>query len=143
MESIIITHQAYEQLLTLCRKALPRETCGVLAGTEASESNPATVTHIHAVSNIHEDPLRSFRFHPEEWVSVYYDMQKNRQTLVGFFHSHPTASALPSKRDALGLPASGNQLSYWIISMASGHAPIVQPYRLDHQTFSPLALMLT
>lgn len=142
MESIAITHQAYEQLLTICRAALPKEACGVLVGTAAAEGNPATVTHIHAITNIHEDPLRSFRFHPGEWISVYYGMQKNRQALVGFFHSHPTTSAVPSKRDALGFPASGRQNSYWIISMAGGSAPVVQPYRLDNHTFRPLVLML-
>ncbi|MCM3627194.1 M67 family metallopeptidase [Paenibacillus glycanilyticus] len=142
MQAIAITHQAHKQLLRLCSLALPREACGVLAGTEAAEAGHATVTDIRSITNVHEDPLRSFRFHPGEWVSAYYDMQKNRQSLVGFFHSHPTSSALPSKRDTLGLPASDRQISYWIISMAGSADPFVQPYLLENGTFRPLALML-
>ncbi|GLX69245.1 M67 family metallopeptidase [Paenibacillus glycanilyticus] len=141
MSTIAITQSAYIQLIERCQQELPREACGVLTGTAATQGIPAIVTHVHAITNIHEDPFRSFRFHPGEWVSVYYDMQKNRQTLVGFFHSHPTSSVTPSKRDWLGLPASEEQASYWIISMADGPVPVVQPYRHAGQTFCPLTLM--
>ncbi|WP_336787089.1 M67 family metallopeptidase [Paenibacillus sp. MMO-177] len=141
MPSIAITHFAYNQLIEFCRQELPREACGVLVGAAATSSSPATVTHIHSITNVHEDPVRSFRFHPGEWVSLYYGIQKNRQSLVGFFHSHPTSSAVPSKRDWLGLPVSDDLISYWIVSMPGGPAPVVQPFRMDGQTFRPLPLM--
>ncbi|ACT00801.1 M67 family metallopeptidase [Paenibacillus sp. JDR-2] len=143
MISISITHQAYGQLLSICREEMPREACGILAGTTGTPDCPAVVTQAYAITNVHEDPVHSFRFHPDEWVSAYYDIQKNRQSLVGFFHSHPTSSAVPSKRDWLGLPVSDDLISYWIVSMPGSPAEIVQPFRLDEQSFRPLALMLT
>jgi proteasome lid subunit RPN8/RPN11 len=139
MEKIAITREAYEHLLSICRQAMPHEACGVLAGTSASQGEPSIVTSILPITNIHHEPTRSFSFHPGEWISTYYDMQKNRQTLVGFFHSHPTSSAVPSKQDLLGFPASDRQISYWIISVGN----TVQPYRLYELGFTPLALMLT
>ncbi|WP_336771640.1 M67 family metallopeptidase [Paenibacillus sp. MMO-58] len=143
MLSIAITRLAYDQLLGYCQKSLPQEACGVLAGEAATPDSPAVVTHIYDISNVHEEPLRSFRFHPEEWISAYYGIQKNRQSLVGFFHSHPTSSAVPSTRDWLGLPVSDDSISYWIISMQGSPAAVVQPFRMDGQTFRPLVLMLT
>ncbi|WP_435170900.1 M67 family metallopeptidase [Paenibacillus glycanilyticus] len=142
MLSIAITRPAYEQLLGFCQKSLPQEACGVLAGAAATPDSPAVVTHVYMISNVHEEPIRSFRFHPGEWVSAYYDIQKNRQSLVGFFHSHPISSAVPSKRDWLGLPVSDDGLSYWIISMPGSPAAVVQPFRMDGQIFRPLALVL-
>lgn len=140
MEKIAITKKAYEQLLSTCHQAFPLEACGVLAGASATLGEPAIVTSILPITNIHPEPTRSFSFHPDEWISTYYDMLKNRQILVGFFHSHPTSSAVPSKQDLLGFPASDRQISYWIVSIGN-HT--VQPYRLYKQGFTPLALMLT
>lgn len=141
MLSIAITRQAHKQLLSYCLEAMPQEACGILAGTSETPDSPAVVTHVYVISNVHEDPVRSFRFHPGEWVSAYYGIQKNRQSLVGFFHSHPTSSAVPSKRDWLGLPVSDDLISYWIVSMPGGPVPVVQPFRVDGQTFRPLPLM--
>lgn len=142
MTSIAITHSAYNQLIEICRQELPREACGVLTGTAAVSGSPATVRAVYAITNVHEDPARSFRFHPGEWVSAYFGMQKNRQSLVGFFHSHPNSPAVPSKRDLLGLPAADEWISYWIISMKGNRAPVVQPYWINGEDFRPLTLML-
>ncbi|TCN01494.1 proteasome lid subunit RPN8/RPN11 [Paenibacillus sp. BK033] len=143
ISTISITHQAYGQLLGICREAMPQEACGILAGTPAAPEIPAIVTQAYVITNVHEDPVRSFRFDPAEWVTAYFDIQKNRQSLVGFFHSHPNSSAIPSKRDWLGLPVSDDGISYWIVSMPGSSAADVRPYRLYEQTFRPLALMLT
>lgn len=147
----LITHSAYEQLITICMKAKPLEACGIVVSSHLNLASPKllfeaadypVVDTIIPITNTHINPTYSFSFHPAEWTAAYYDMQKNRQTLVGLFHSHPRTPAIPSSSDSEGfLPAS--ELLYWIISLQNSEAPHVQPYRRSQGTFIPLQLMLT
>ncbi|WP_053376896.1 Mov34/MPN/PAD-1 family protein [Paenibacillus sp. FJAT-27812] len=144
-----ITKSAYEQLIQICLDAKPLEACGIVVSSESNASpladrpDDATfqlIDTIIPIKNIHIDPTRSFAFDPAEWTAAFYDMQKNRQTLVGLFHSHPRTEAIPSSSDSEGfLPAS--ELSYWIVSLQNSAAPQVKPYRLTQGTFLPLHLV--
>lgn len=131
-----ITTEAYNKLLRICRESFPSEACGVLAQEEASEH----IDTVYSILNVHPDPSASFAFDPQEWTSTYFRMQKNRQRLVGFFHSHPHTAAIPSLRDHKGYVQTPD-VSYWIISFANSSAPVVQPYCLEHGTFYPVHLM--
>jgi proteasome lid subunit RPN8/RPN11 len=107
----------------------------------SDRANDQVINTIIPIKNIHIDPTHSFAFDPEEWTAAFYDMQKNRQTIVGLFHSHPRTEAIPSSSDTKGfLPAS--ELSYWIVSLQNSEAPHVKPYRLSQGTFIPLQLVL-
>lgn len=146
-----ITKSAYEKLIQICAKAKPREACGIVASSHTALAPTAQLsgaTDYHVIdtvipiTNTHIDPTHSFSFDPAEWTTAYYEMQKNRQTLVGLFHSHPRTEAVPSSSDSEGfLPAS--ELTYWIISLQNSEAPHVQPYRRSQGTFVPLQLVLT
>jgi proteasome lid subunit RPN8/RPN11 len=144
-----ITKSAYEQLIRICLDAKPLEACGIVVSSQ-SDSSPSVdrsdeasiqiIDTIIPIKNIHIDPTRSFSFDPAEWTAAFYDMQKNRQKLVGLFHSHPRTEAIPSSSDSEGfLPAS--ELSYWIVSLQNSAAPQVKPYRLSQGTFIPLQLV--
>ncbi|WP_082360662.1 Mov34/MPN/PAD-1 family protein [Bacillus sp. FJAT-28004] len=142
-----ITKSAYEQLIRICADAKPLEACGIMASSHSSDSISAdrkdvVIDIVIPIKNIHDDPMHSFSFDPAEWTNAYYAMQKNRQTLVGLFHSHPRTKAIPSSSDSNGfLPAS--ELSYWIVSLLNNEAPDVKPYRRSEGSFIPLQLMLT
>lgn len=144
-----MTHSAYEQLIRICRNAKPIEACGIVASAYHSAFDEDTegeaipiVDTIIPITNTHIDPTHSFSFDPAEWTAIYYDMQKNRQKLVGLFHSHPRTAAVPSPSDSEGfLPSS--ELSYWIVSLQNSEAPHVQPYRRSQGEFLPLQLVLT
>jgi proteasome lid subunit RPN8/RPN11 len=138
-----ITKEAYEQLIALCLKARPIEACGILASStppdEDSAAAQTTVDLIIPITNIHINPTYEFSFSPVEWTSAIYELQKNRQSLVGLFHSHPKADASPSSHDTAGfLPASG--LTYWIVSLQNPSSPQVQPYRSLQGAFQSIAL---
>ena len=80
---------------------------------------------------------RAFIFDPREWVQSLLTIQKNRQSLVGFYHSHPTTAPEPSHADREGMkyaPAA----SYWIVSLADTEHPVVQPYWFNGNAFIPL-----
>lgn len=136
-EDVSILISAYEQLIEVCRQKLPEEACGVLARSEYS-------THIDVIipiPNAHHKPLHSFSFHPEHWTDVFYTMQKNRQQLVGFYHSHPGTDPFPSVQDKSGyIHETG--LTYWIISLKQTTAPTIVPYSSINGRFESLSLVL-
>ncbi len=143
-----ITQSAYNQLIQICKDAKPIEACGIVASSgsdleqgSADNGKRYVIDTIIPITNTHIDPTHSFSFDPAEWTSVYYDMQKNRQKLVGLFHSHPRTEAVPSSSDAEGfLPAS--ELSYWIVSLQNSENPHVQPFNRSHGQFIPMELVL-
>lgn len=141
-----ITKEAYERLVKLCLDAKPIEACGILAGPAvdsgdtAGHAPAAVIDTVIPITNTHINPTYAFSFDPSEWTAAFYDMQKNRQSLVGLFHSHPKTEAIPSSSDTEGfLPAS--ELTYWIISLKDSQNPAVQPYRRERSSFVPLQLM--
>lgn len=135
--SVSIVKTAYAQLVEVCKLALPEEACGVLAQSEHSPY----IDVIIPIPNAHQNPLHSFSFHPEQWTSIFFTMQKNRQQLAGFYHSHPGSEPIPSIRDQDGFIHS-TSLTYWIISFNQTTAPVVQPYRSMNGIFEPLPLVL-
>ncbi|WP_162848391.1 M67 family metallopeptidase [Paenibacillus nanensis] len=134
--SVTMVRTVYEQLIDACRLALPEEACGVLARGEHS----AHIDRFIPVTNAHENRLQSFAFHPASWTEVFFAMQKNRQQLVGFYHSHPCSDPVPSARDLKGM-IHDSSLTYWIISFKQP-TPVIQPYRSVNDRFEPLLLVL-
>lgn len=139
-----ITQLAYEKLVSICLDAKPLEACGILASSNIAREaagGKIIVDTVIPITNTHIDPTHSFTFDPSEWTAAYYSMQKNRQSLVGLFHSHPRTDATPSSSDSEGfLPAS--ELSYWIVSLRSSEKPEIKPYRRIDGQFIPLELVL-
>lgn len=144
-----MTKAVYDQLIQICREAAPSEACGIAASSFAYPDRSETNGIIHfpiidtiiPITNTHINPSHAFSFDPIEWTAAYFEMQKNRQSLVGLFHSHPTTPAIPSSSDTEGfLPAS--ELSYWIVSLEDAEAPQVMPYRRVQGAFVPMQLVL-
>lgn len=148
----IITKSAYDRLIQICIDEMPLEACGIVASSFAnstSSSDPTgtagrlpVIDTIIPIKNMHANPSYAFAFDPAEWTAAYFEMQTNRQSLVGLFHSHPRTDAIPSSSDTDGfLPAS--ELSYWIVSLRNIDAPHVQPYGRTQGEFVPLQLVIT
>ncbi|KQO17703.1 Mov34/MPN/PAD-1 family protein [Paenibacillus sp. Leaf72] len=128
-----ITTQAYDRLIASCLEALPREACGILTG----EQDIGKIIDVAAISNVHPSPSAAFAFAPDDWVKAYYRMQKSRQSLLGFFHSHPTSPPHPSTADELGIHTDDLLLSYWIISLQQPLQPEIQAYCYMNGCFQP------
>jgi proteasome lid subunit RPN8/RPN11 len=143
-----ITPDALHRMIAHCRGALPDEACGLLAFDEAKPANTEEartphaihVNTVHSIRNASSFPARSFEFDPKDWIRVLYEMQKNRQSLVGFYHSHPRSAPTPSAADIAGLRhvSAG---TCWIVSLADPDRPLIKPYRItDDGRFMPLML---
>lgn len=119
IRSVLMKPCLEKDLVAACRSRLPNEACGIIYG---STINEAVIGEGFAiVRNVSASPSRSFCFEPAEWVALYYEAQKNQRTIVGFFHSHPEGSSLPSAEDGLSWTPWG---TYWIVSLADGAAGI-------------------
>lgn len=132
-----ILQAAYDEMIAACNRTYPHEACGVLARSESSVS----IDLVIPIHNAHAQPLRSFSFDPVQWTEVYFAMQKNRQQLVGFFHSHPASEPFPSLRDMEGFIPQPD-LSYWVVSLLDCNKPLVQPYEQAAGRFRPIPLVL-
>lgn len=153
----LITEPACKQLIEACRAGLPNEACGVLAYSgdgaaditgmpkedhnAASSASAIKVDIVYPIRNMASHSARAFHFHPKDWIDAYYAIQKNRQSLVGFYHSHPASLPAPSTADYSGMQYS-TIASYWIVSFVNPESPVIQPYRFhaDSSRFEPLML---
>ncbi|TJY41378.1 M67 family metallopeptidase [Cohnella pontilimi] len=118
-EAAILPKEVERRLTDACRRRLPNETCGILFGTEAGAQ--VEVEEFAVIRNAARRPGESFAFLPEDWVSAYYEAQKNQRKIVGFFHSHPDGRPLPSVKDAKGWLPWG---TYWIVGFSQHDSEI-------------------
>ncbi|MBN2984778.1 MULTISPECIES: Mov34/MPN/PAD-1 family protein [Cohnella] len=114
-----MSEAAREKLIRDCLARAPYETCGILLGT--IENDRLYADEHRLVRNASAEPFATFRFDPADWVRVYYDAQKNQRSIVGIFHSHPQGSPTPSALDRAGWDGWA---TYWIVSLADGHANV-------------------
>lgn len=101
-----------KDLIATSRQRFPYEICGVIYGTISG--GVVFADGFSLIRNSSAFARESYSFHPEDWISVYYEAQKNQRMIVGLFHTHPEGSSAPSVSDASGsLPWR----TYWIISL--------------------------
>lgn len=124
--SITIRYTMENELLSACRLRLPYETCGIIYGTVSKSGKQMTADGFSLIRNASPSPLEAFSFHPEDWVSVFFQAQKNQRDIVGYFHTHPQGTRLPSPADESGSIPWG---TYWIISFAAGDSEIAVYHR--------------
>ncbi|EFM12669.1 Mov34/MPN/PAD-1 family protein [Paenibacillus curdlanolyticus YK9] len=138
---LMLTREAYSSLLDHGQTCLPNEACGLLVYSQQPrlDSSPdSTATHalivdtIVPIPNAHPHPLHAFAFEPQAWTAALYRLMQTKQTLVGYYHSHPTTTAIPSAADASGLPIGSDPVML-IVSFAAATAEL-NAYR--HISFS-------
>jgi proteasome lid subunit RPN8/RPN11 len=111
--SIQLSRKLYDEMISYSMCSLPNEACGILI-QEASFS-PTKELHIHTfipLPNHAAHPTKQFVIHPLDIIPYLADQ---RRTIVGIFHSHPTAVSIPSAEDLLTLWHTIP--TYWILSL--------------------------
>jgi desampylase len=138
--SVVLRQALENDLLTTCQRRLPYETCGVLYGTEYLFENKGhvTVDGYTLIRNISSTATNAFTFHPEDWIDVYFQAQKNQRNIVGFFHSHPQGAPLPTPKDEQG---SIPWKTYWIVSLREGNQMIAAYQRRSNDQWVSLPIL--
>jgi proteasome lid subunit RPN8/RPN11 len=120
--------------LHLCR-AYPEEGCGVLVGREAPEARE--IVRAIGLDNRHGgERHRRYLVAPEQFLDADARARAAGLEVLGFFHSHPDAPALPSSFD---LEQAWDYYSYLILSVAQGAVADARSWRLraDRSGFDP------
>lgn len=104
----------------------PYEACGLLIG-KFGDGNVKTVYESYPISNAREESAKRNRFliTPEELMRGERYARDRKLDVVGFYHSHPEAPAVPSQYD---LEHAWPTYSYIIVSVKSGRADDLNSY---------------
>ena len=114
-----------DRLLEAAAEAFPRECCGVLVG----QADPRTVIDAVAVANRSDRPHeRHFAIDPRDLMRIERDARRAKMDVIGFFHSHPNGSALPSETDR---EAAWPVYSYVIVAASKDGAGEMRSWRLE------------
>lgn len=89
---LVIGRRLLQRILEHCLEEKPYEACGILAGQEGR------VSDAYATDNVMRSPIY-FEVEPRQQEAVFRHMAQGRRAIVGIYHSHPTAPAVPSGND--------------------------------------------
>lgn len=71
----------------------PREACGVVFGSNDRASQVIPLTNIAA------DPNHNYRIDDQALAEAFFRAQREGQSIVAFYHSHPVGDPIPSPVD--------------------------------------------
>lgn len=119
----------------------PHECCGLLIGHYAADSK--TVVAVQPLENEREDSRHNrFLITPETMLRADRAARARELDVVGFYHSHPDAAAVPSEYDR---EHAWPTYSYVIVSVLEGKAAELRSWTLDDDRahFDPETLDVT
>ena len=97
--AVTLTEALRRRLVSRAAAASPREDCGVLLGERAGNA-----LHVRALAPVGNRATGNHRF--EIGAGDVHALERTHRTgdvyVCGFYHSHPTHSAVPSAADAAG-----------------------------------------
>nr|WP_275296715.1 M67 family metallopeptidase [Brevibacillus choshinensis] len=123
-----MSHSIWQEMVRHCMEERPAEACGLLSGRSGCAET------IWRMENIEKSPV-AFAMDPRHIQKVFQRMALKGETLVGIYHSHPTAPPVPSLEDIAY--AYYTDAAYLILSLASPQ-PILGCYRITGQKALPL-----
>lgn len=91
-----LSRAALRALRAAAARALPDECCGALL---ACAGEPTVVRRVVRLPNRAPDPRRGYLIPADSVRRVEAAAARAGLLVIGFFHSHPDGSALPSRRD--------------------------------------------
>lgn len=113
---------ALAEVVDHCRRAHPREACGIIAGPAGQPAlGHATATRVIPMANTAPDPSGAFEFDVDEQLAAYAEMDTRGEDPVVLWHSHPAGPATPSAVDVAG--AAGGTSLWLIVSLAGTTQP--------------------
>jgi proteasome lid subunit RPN8/RPN11 len=115
-----VDRRASDAIVAHARAEAPRECCGVLIGSAA------TVTEAAAAKNIADASTR-FLIDPQDHIDAIRRARQRGLQVVGFYHSHPHSSAVPSETDRA--EANYPDHLYLIVGLAAA-SPEIRLFRL-------------
>ena len=122
-ESVIFTHDSYEDMIKHAMDDYPDECCGILLGSEKT----GAIECIRRAVNSAEAKLsgKSFRIDPIAVRDIELEAQKRGLDFIGFYHSHPDKAAILSASDKEQMIPF---MLYLVISVTAGGCGDIKGY---------------
>ena len=137
MKQVTLIGRVREAALDHAAGAYPFEGCGLLIGH--LEEDRVRVSRALPCPNVAEPEERTHRFviDPRAVLNVRRSLRNTKESIVGFYHSHPDAEAMPSRTDMeyirlwpetvwLIVPvdagSAGEPRAWWLDEMDAPHA---------------------
>lgn len=124
---VLITDDIVERLGQEALSASPGEACGILLGDRTTK----TIREIMPAGNIAEaggGSRRFYRIDPMEVYRLERRAESGKYEIVGFYHSHVEAAAVPSEEDERNMIPG---MIYMIVPVYGGLAGFGRAYRKD------------
>lgn len=125
-ETITIRAEDYDKILEHCKKGLPEESCGLIAGKK--DGNAYTIEKVYLLTNM-DHSNEHFSMDPKEQLAAAKDARSHGLSLLGNFHSHPESPSRPSEEDKK-LAYDTNAI-YMILSLMEADEPILRGFHVD------------
>ncbi|MEH6986475.1 M67 family metallopeptidase [Cytobacillus firmus] len=127
-----MTQQVLRQIINHCQHELPYEACGIISGRNGKADT------VWPMKNISRSTV-AFSMSIEDISYVFEQSEKQHQSVMGIYHSHPTAPAIPSRGDIVynNYP----HLAHIIVSL-SGRKPDMKVYEINQGRVRPLILKI-
>lgn len=116
----------YEKILAHAKSCVPKEACGLIAGTKDGEDK--VVEKVYLLTNI-DHSNEHFTLDPKEQLAAVKDMRANGLMPLGNWHSHPESPSRPSEEDKR--LAYDSKASYMILSLMEPEQPVLNSFHIE------------
>jgi proteasome lid subunit RPN8/RPN11 len=131
LDAFEIGHTTVETILAHARATAPNECCGLLIGVGGRIQRSLAATNLEPGPN-------SYLIDPADHFSAIRSARADGCEVLGAYHSHPGAEAIPSRRDIA--EASGPAFVYLIVSVGPDERSDVRAYRFAEGRAIPVRL---
>lgn len=135
--SLRLPQRVREAIAAHARGGHPEEICGLLAGTY--EGDVRAVQWRIAIDNAHPERRGDrYELDPKQHLQAQKRARAEGLELVGVYHSHPDADAVPSDTDAARareIWGAHPSWSYLIVSVTAHELRALRSWRLEQERF--------
>jgi proteasome lid subunit RPN8/RPN11 len=118
---IQIPQELVNEMIAHARAELPKEACGLLAGSDSRAER------FYPMRNA-DDSSTTYRLDPKEQLDVFTEIDDKGWELIGIFHSHTHTEAYPSETDRR--QAFYPDSHYLVLSLADREAPVLRGFTI-------------
>ncbi len=111
--AVLISRSILDAILALAAADPLREICGLLLGEGEG------VRAFRPAKNVAPDPARHFEIDPAMLIAAHRDARSGGPAILGYYHSHPSGTTRPSRKDAAQAQPDG---MLWLIAAQGGVA---------------------
>jgi proteasome lid subunit RPN8/RPN11 len=120
-----LKRELYTQLLQFSQQKLPEEACGLILGKLSNSNGEILASSFVPMRNCSTNPRTHFELSPVEMIPF---LTNSQNPVIGLFHSHPAAPAIPSAADLQTLWHTIP--TYWILSFMHPDKPELLLYQI-------------